>query len=310
MPALSIQFLLLLQLTLPSAKEWNDSILPSSQAAQLGKIALQEDEPGAQALQLIGHIHSRSAVEFITKNAPPGELSALLSKISDTAGSLPSFVGGGIRTQLFLEWVNQQFTTQPARLVGGYLAILLGSALGIALQIYLTYRLPNFLDLTRISSSLIQGVITGFVFSLGIFVSRLGVERFGRIPYALRFAVSSILGAVGTSAAIFLFHVLFLNTMPSGLLIPLGCFIIACSHSLGGLIPWRAVKMMLSVAAIFFAMIGTWWIHNTFSTSVTDLTPLFHYDAQWTFTQISLTALCAALGMGVPGNLSRLDIRD
>lgn len=310
MPTLAAQFLSLLQSILPSMKEWNDSVIPPPQALQLGKIAMQENELGSQALQLISHIHSQSAVEFVTKNAAAGELPTLLSKIHDAAGSLPAFVSGSIRTQLFLEWANQQFTTQPARLVGGYLMALLGSTIGIALQIYLTYRLPNFLDLTRISSSLIQGLITGFVFSLGIFVSRLVVERFERVPHPLRIVVSSILGTIGISAAIYLFHVLFLNTMPSGLLIPLGCFIIACSYSLGGLIPWRALKMMLSVAAVFLAILGTWWVHVMFSASVTDLTPLFHYDAQWSFTQVALTALCVALGMGVFANLARLDLRD
>jgi serine/threonine protein kinase len=309
-PALSLQFLSLLQSMLPSTKEWNDTIIPPAYASQLGKMALQENELGTQALQLIGHIHSRTAVEFVTKHAAPDELSMLLSRIRDVAGGLPSSVHGGIRTQLFLEWANQQFTTQPARLVGGYITALLGSTLGIGLQIYLTYRLPNFLDLTRISSSLIQGLITGFVFSLGIFVSRLVVERFERVPFLWRFGVASILGTLGMSVGIFLFHVLVLGTVPSGLLIPLGCFIIACSFSLNGLIPWRLGKMMLSSVAIFGAILGTWWIHHMFSLSITQLTPLFHYDAQWSFVRIGMTMPCVALSMGIFANLARLDLHE
>lgn len=309
-PALSVQLLSLLQLMVPSGDQWNDSIVPPAQGMLLGRAALQESDLGSQAQQLIGHVRSRSAVEFVVKNAKQDELSTVLSKIREIAGSLPASVNSGIRTQLFFEWVNQQFTTQPARLVGGYLTALLGSTMGIALQIYLTYRLPNFLDLTRISSSLIQGLITGFVFSLGIFVSRLFVERFERVSFILRFGIASILGTLGTSAAILLFHVLFLNTMPSGLLIPIGCFVIACSYSLNPLVPWRVAKMILSTLAIFLVIVGTWWIHAMFSTSITDLTPLFHYDAQWSFGQVGFTALCVAISMAVFGNLSRLDIRE
>jgi serine/threonine protein kinase len=309
-PALSVQLFSLLQLMVPPGDQWNDSIIPASQGILLGRAALQESELGSQAQQLIGHVRSRSAVEFVVKNAKGDELSTVLSKIRDIAGSLPAFVNSSIRTQLFFEWVNQQFTTQPARLVGGYLTALLGSTMGIALQIYLTYRLPNFLDMARISSSLIQGLIIGFIFSLGIFVSRLFVERFERVSFVLRFGIASILGTLGTSAAILSFHVLFLDTMPSSPLIPLGCFMIACSYSLNYLIPWRVGKMMLSTVAIFSAIVGTWWIHDMFSASITDLTPLFHYDAQWSFAQVGLTALCVAISMAFWGNLSRLDIRE
>lgn len=117
------------------------------------------------------------------------------------AGSLPSIVSGTVRTQVFFEWLNQQITAQPARLAAGYATALLGSTLGIASQIYLTYRLPDFMDLARISSSLIQGLLTGFVFSFGIFLSRLVTERFKTASFLLRFGLGSIAGAFTMSAA-------------------------------------------------------------------------------------------------------------
>jgi hypothetical protein len=309
-PAVGAQLLALVQSILPAGSEWNDLLIPTPQGTNLGKLALLENEQGDRALELISHARSRSAVEFITKNASRERLSALLTQISNKTGSLPALVKSGVRTQILVDSLSQQLTAQPARLIAAYGTALLGSTLGIALQIYLTYRLPNYMDLTRISSSLIQGLIIGFVFSLGIFLSRLAVERFGHIPFLLRFGTAVLLGGSVTSVAILLFHLLFLNTMPSGPLIVAGCFMIAASYALHGLIPWRIVKMMVSSLAVFGAILGTWGLHTTFSKSITELTPLFQYDLQWSLVRVAVTALCVAIPIGVLGSLLRLDIQE
>jgi hypothetical protein len=276
----------------------------------LGRAALADSEAGQHAVRLIAHFHSKSAVEFILKNAARTQLPVILLKLQDASGNLPSSVGGPIKVQVFFEWANQQLTTQPTRLAAGYATALIGSTLGIASQIYLTYRLPDFLDLTRISSALIQGLITGFVFSLGIFLSRLVMERFKKASFFARFSFASIIGTLIMSAALFLFHLLFLNTMPAGSLIPLGCFVIACSYSAGGLIPWRFVKIIFTMASVIAAIVGTWLIHVNFSATIADLTPLFQYDATWSLTQISFVAFCVSLGVGVLGNIPPMDIQD
>jgi serine/threonine-protein kinase len=309
-PTLATQLLSGVQLITPPNHAWNDSTLPVEQGMLLGRAALVDNEAGDHAVQLIAHFHSKSAVEFILKNAARTQLPGILLKLQEASGSLPSSVGSHIKTQVFFEWANQQITTQPTRLAAGYATALIGSTLGIASQIYLTYRLPDFLDLTRISSSLIQGLITGFVFGLGIFLSRLIMERFKKASFFVRFSFASLIGALVMSAALFLFHLLFLNTMPAGWLIPLGCFVIACSYSVGGLIPWRFVKMMLTMASVVAAIVGTWLIHVNFSAAITDLTPLFQYDATWSLIQISFTAFCVSLGVGVLGNIPPMDIQD
>lgn len=308
--ALATQLLSGVQLITPPNHAWSDSTLPMEQGLLLGRAALADTEAGNHAVQLIAHFHSKSAVEFILKNAVRTQLPAILLKLQDASGNLPSLVGGPIKAQVLLEWANQQITTQPTRLVAGYATALIGSTLGIASQIYLTYRLPDFLDLTRISSSLIQGLITGFVFSLGIFLSRLIVERFKKASFFVRFGFATMIGGLVMSTAFFLFHLLFLNTMPSGFLIPLGCFVIAGSYSAGGLIPWRFVKIIFTMASVIAAIVGTWLIHVNFSATIADLTPLFQYDATWSLAQISFAALCVSLGVGVLGNIPPLDIQD
>lgn len=309
-PMLASRLLSGLRSITPPDTAWNDSMLSMEQGALLGKAALMQTEAGEQALRLIAHLHSLVALEYILKNANRDRLPFILLEIQNLAGSLPSIVSGTVRTQVFFEWLNQQITAQPARLAAGYATALLGSTLGIASQIYLTYRLPDFMDLARISSSLIQGLLTGFVFSFGIFLSRLVTERFKTASFLLRFGLGSIAGAFAMSAAFYLFHLLFLNTMPSGFLIPLGCFVIACSFSAGRLIPWRLVKMIVSIAAVIVAIVGTWWIHSNFSASITSLTPLFLYDRGWAITQIGFTAFCVAIWMGILGHVPALDIRE
>ncbi len=309
-PAVSAQLLSLLSLIVSPGREWNDEIIPPTQGAHLGKLALQENDLGNQAVELIIRVRSKSAIEFLTKNASHGELSFLLSTISERTGSLPASVSGSLRARIFLDSLGQQLTTQPARLVGAYGMALLGSVIGITLYAYLAVRLADFMDLERISTSLFRGVITGFVFSLGIFLSRLIVERFEQASFPFRFGFAAIIGTLVTSAAVFLFHIVFVNTTPSGFLIPAGCSLIAVSFSLGRLIPWRAAKMALSSMAIFAAIAGTLWVHRTFATFITELTPLFQFDAQWSFAQISLTALLIALSIGIPGHLVRLDIHE
>jgi serine/threonine protein kinase len=309
-PAVAAQLLSLVQLIVPASREWNDEIIPAAQGARLGEFALRENDLGSQAVELIIRARSKSAIEFLTKNASHGELSFLLSTISERTGSLPASVSGGLRTRIVLDSLGQQLTAKPARLVAAYGMALLGSVIGITLYAYLAVRLADFMDLERISTALFRGVVTGFVFSLGIFLSRLISERFEQVSFPFRFVFAVAAGTLGTSAALFLFHVVFVNTTPSGFLIPAGCFLIACSYSLGQLIPWRAAKMAISSMAVFAAIVGTLWIHRTFATFITELTPLFQFDPQWSFAQISLTALLIALSIGIPGNFVRLDIHE
>jgi hypothetical protein len=190
-----------------------------------------------------------------------------------------------------------------------YLLAFLGSAAGIGLQVYLTLYLPNFLDMARVSASLERGLIIGSVFGLGIFLARLITERFSIVRPLSRVFFGTLAGGMLTNAAFLIFHVLFLNTPPRGYLITLGCLFISLAFAIGGLIRPRPVKMLLSSASVFTAIVGTWWLHLNLSASVLNLTPLFRYDQSWTLLQVMLTALAVSLSIGVPANLIRLSIR-
>jgi len=289
---------------------WNDPPLNPEQIKRLGELALEDSEIGDTAAELIGHLRSPSAVKVVLNHENGGRKIDVLLLIQRVAGSLPSFVPGSIRLRLSMEWMLQRLTQQPVKLISVYMLAFLGAALGIALQVYLTYNLPDFSDLARIATSLERGLIIGSVFGLGIFATRVIAERFYTSNAILSIFLGTIAGAIGMNIALYIFHVLFLNTSPRGFLISLGCLMIALTFALGGLIRSTLIKMLLSSVSILGVIIGTWLIHVNLAASPIELTPLFRYDYAWSLIQVILTALAVAFPMGIFGNLISLYIKD
>ncbi len=96
----------------------------------------------------------------------------------EAAGSLPSILPGRQRLSLSLEWFARWLVSNLAFLLGVFGLAALGVFLGFGAHVYLTYRLPNFMDLTRISIAVERGLFMGFVFGFGIFFTRLLAEQF------------------------------------------------------------------------------------------------------------------------------------
>jgi hypothetical protein len=289
---------------------WKDPSLNPNQIRRLGVLALEDSEAGDTTAELIGHIRSPSAVQVVLNHVDEERKIAALLLIQQVAESLPSFVPGRIRFRLSLEWILQRLTQRPVNLVGAYMMAFLGAALGVGLQVYLTYNLPDFLDIARITTSLEQGLIIGSVFGLGIFLTRVITERFLTSSTLLRIFLGTIAGGLGMNIALFIFHVLFLNTRPQGILITLGCTMIALAFALGSLIRSRLIRMFFSSVSILMAIIGTWLIHINLTNSPVELTPIFRYAYAWPLTQVLLTALGVAFLMGIFGNLISLSIKD
>ncbi|HLO29657.1 MAG TPA: serine/threonine-protein kinase [Anaerolineales bacterium] len=289
---------------------WRDPPLNPDQIKHLGVLALEDSQSGDTAAELIGHLRSPSAVQVILRHPDEGRKIDALLLIQRVAGSLPSFVPGGVRLRLSLEWVLQRLMQQPVSLFGAYLVAWLGTALGIGLQVYLTYNLPDWMDIARISTSLEQGLIIGSIFGLGIFLSRAIIERFRTSNTFLRVTFGTIAGVLGMNIALFIFHVLFLSTPPRGFLITLGCALIALTFALSSLLRSRLVKILLSSLSILMAITGTWLIHVNLAASPVELTPVFRYDYTWPLAQVIFTALVVALPIGIFGNLISLSIKE
>jgi hypothetical protein len=122
--------------------------------------------------------------------------------------------------------------------------------------------------------------------------------------------MATILGCTELNIALLIFHVLFLNTPPSGLLITAASLLVALTFAVGGLFSSRILRMFLSSVSVFAAVLGTWWIHIHYAASIVDLAPVFRYDYAWSLTQISTTALAIACLIGIFGNLINLSIVD
>ena len=289
---------------------WNDVSLNTDQMKRLGIQALEDSDVGDIAAGLIGHLRSASAVQVILDQVDEERKYGTLLLIQQTAGSLPSFMDGNVRFRLTLEWVLLRLLQQPVRLISAYVASFLGASLGIGVQIYLTYRLPTFFDTARITASLEQGLIIGTVFGLGIFLSRVIVERFQTSRILPRILLGTISGGLVMNIALFIFHVLFLNTLPMGLLITAGCILVALFFSIGGLLRSRVLKVILTTASVFGAITGTWLMHVSSAATSLDLTPIFKYDYDWTLPEISSAAIGVAIFMGTLGNLIDLSALD
>jgi len=290
---------------------WNDfSLLDPNQFKQLGDLAVEDSEFGDTTAKLIGHIRSSLAVKVILNQSNKERRNIALLLIQKEAESLPSFVKGSVRFKLSMEWVLQRLIEQPINLIGAYVMSFLGAALGIGLQSYLTYNLPDFFDIERITVSMEQGLIVGSIFGLGIFLARVIIERFQSSSALLRTIFGTITGAIGMNIALLIFHILFVKTVPQGFLITTGCMMIALTFSIGGFFRSRLLKMILSSASILLAIVGTWWIHISFAASNVELTPILRYDYDWTLIQIVPIALGIALLIGIFGNLINLTIKD
>jgi serine/threonine protein kinase len=309
-PALAEKLLAGLQLLIPPGSAWGSPSLSPELNNLLGDLAVEDSDVGDQAARLIGHLQSPSAVKIILNKAGGDRLIPILLEIQQSAGGLPAFIPLSTRIRVTLEWIAQGLTVQPARLFGAYMLALAGATLGIATQAYLTYRLPEFMDVARISSSLEQGLITGSIFGLGILVTRVIVERFSRANSWLRIILATAAGASVMNIAVFVFHVLFINTPPSGFLITLGCLLISFAFAWGGLIRFRWGAMVLSFSAVVLAICGTWWVHVSMAAAITDWTPMFQYDYSWTPLQILFTSAIVAAWISILGNLLRLTAKE
>ncbi len=291
---------------------WNEGTLSLNPvlARQLGGIALEDTDAGDAAAVLIGHLRSIPAVQVITDHQDEERKIAALLLIQETAGSLPTYVQGRVRFRLRLEWAVQRLIQQPVRLASAYVLAFLAASLGVGIQVYLTFNLPDFFDAGRITVSLERGLIVGAVFGLGIFMTRVLVERFHTSRVFPRIVFGTIVGGLGMNLGMLVFHVIFLHTPPRGLLITGGCMLIALAFVVGSFSHSYLFRVLLTTVAVLAAIMGTWWVHVNFADSNLSLTPIFRYEYSWSFMRVSLTALWSALPIGILGNMINLSIEE
>ena len=298
----------LLRLLFPAAKKWRETAFSAQDDLNLALLANQKTSAGDEAAMLIGHIHSKSAAVEVLNTADSDRRIPAFLAIQSAAGSLPTTIPISLRLIVTGKWLGQVLTARPLSLLLVFTMAFLGTALGASIQIYLTYRLPNFLDMERIIISLERGAFLGVIFGLGILLTRLIAERLTVMEVIPRVILSTITGGLVFSIGLFTYDVLILKNVPNGILMMTGCLLIALGYALGPLFHARLARIAVSLLFIFSAIAGTWWVHTSLSAIPTRLSPIFFYDYSWTNVQVLGVVLLVALSMAVFGNLFDLSM--
>ena len=298
--------LTILEKSVPAAKTWRETALGPVSDKLLAALALNRPPAGDLAARTIGRIRSTLAVREL-ESSRAGRRNIALSIVQQEAGSLPGSIPRGVRLRIFISWVLARLGERPERLLQAYGWIVLGVALTVGMQVFITYRLPQFMDTLRILSSLERGGIFGLLFGLGILVSRVTVERFPESKKGLRVLAGVFLGTFLLNAAVFIYDVLLNEIVPTGLLLTTGCLMVALGFSLAGLARKAGIRMLIALPFVFAAISITWLLHLALLQAGIEMTPLFYYDVSWPQAQILLTILVISLPMAGISTLGSLD---
>jgi serine/threonine protein kinase len=288
---------------------WQTSIPDTRQVQALAHLACENTPIGDRAARLIGRLHSTQAVAVLLTRANEVRRNRALFGVLEAAGSLPSNLPRNLRLSLSMEWLANWLASNLASLLGVYGLAALGVFLGFGAQVYLTYRLPNYMDLTRISVAVERGLFMGFAFGFGIFVTRLLSEILPSSKTLVRMAIATLVGGTILTVGLLLYDILFLNTLPGGVLFAAGCFFISAGYAFAQWVRPVAAKISITGMVIFLALIGTWFGHIAMAPSPTGLAPIFFYDYGWPMAQILGTMLVASLPMAVFGSLGKIPRR-
>lgn len=288
----------------PPSPSWRPNAVGGDADQRLAELALEPPPMGSSAARLVGRLRSQAALDHISSQPEGERRNAALLEIREAAGSLPGSVAAGKRLEVAAESTFRRLFARPGNLLGTFALIGLGFALGGGLLTYLTVRMSGFLDLLRFTMSLERGVILGFLLGIGVFVTRVIMERLPDMKAWARVLLGTLCGGALLTLGLTLYQAIWNDNVPRGILIAVGCFLIALGFALAGLIRYRLIRMLITSTVILLAVAGTWWAYTT-----TSLTPMFFFELEWSFPKILGTILFFAVPSAVFGNLGKLALQ-
>ena len=199
-----------------------------------------------------------------------------------------------------------RFIDRPLSLLAVFLMAYLGSAISAGIQNYLIIRIPNYMDVVRISVSLERGLFLGAFFGAGILLTRLIVERSPHSKVLPRLTIATIIGGSIFSIGLFTYDILLVKIDLYGMLFPAGCMLAAFGFAQGSLIRSGLLRMLVTAGVVFSALALTWIIHIVLLNTGLNLSPLFYYEYTWSPWQILGTMLIFSLPISCFGNLLSL----
>jgi len=292
----------------PASNHWRSATFGAEADRLLAALALEPSPEGYDAAALIGTLRSTLAVETILNSEAGKRRNDTLLAVQQSAGSLPPSIPDRIRLESTGRWFTRRLFDQPLRILSVYGWIVLGIALSVGLQTYLTYRLPEFMDTLRVLGSLERGAILGLILGIGILATRVIVERLPEINGFLRTGAALLFGAILINIAFFIFDVLMNSLVPAGILVPAGSLLVAAGYGLGGLVKPRFVKILITSVFVGVAIAGSWAGHVLLSRMNIAMSPIFFYEYSWTTVQIFTTVLVVTIPMSILGNLGDLSL--
>jgi hypothetical protein len=214
--------------------------------------------------QLLGSRSADNQVQFVTT----------LMEVRQAAGNLPLSVPLWLRWQVAVKSAAQEFLDDRPTLFRAYLASALAAALSLGFYVYSLYVLPRFLDAARILNAIGSGLLFGLVIGLGIFCARLIAHRLRTVAPLPRLIAATGLGGVIMTAGFSGYHVLFLDSSPTGGLISIASLVIALGFGVGALLAVPGLLRALISSLTIAAVTGLAW-YLYLSTSVT---PLLYFE--------------------------------
>lgn len=288
--------LILLQSLLPEHEDWQDYAFSSELDGSLAQLALSDQVYSGQAIALIAQVKSIASLDTIIRisDAP----NKALGRIRELAGSLPASVGSGTRIRVFAHAAWTQITGDWNSALRIFLAASLAVALGLGIHVFITTRLPSYLDAGRLLNTLGSGLLFGPLIGLGVFLNRWLVQRMKVLSPLPRITLGILAGGLVVYLGFAAFHYLFLNASLTGIWMLVGSFIFSLGFSLGdGLAVKQGLRMFFASIFVGLALLITNELASKFGTS-----PMLYYEREETL----ITILLVLAFSGIVGIVSQL----
>jgi len=299
-PELTDQILtVLFNLTEPSIT-WREIAFGPLEDLKLARLAMIQSPSAFNATRLIGHSRSKTALQQILDDTQESHQMLLLASIHQAAGDLPDSLPRLFRLQIVLESMRREMLASPVALAKAFSLAALGSFLAFGLYTYFTYRLPTFMDTTRVLISFERGLFLAVPVALSFVLTRAIMQRWSWLSLGLRAGLASVTGGLIISTSFWLYSVAFLDVSPQGWLIAAGSWLIAAVVALGPS-QTRRLAVTLTFITTWGAFMLTWWLGT-----VTGMSPLFFFESSWSAIQIG--ALCAVMALLLSEGIDLLNI--
>jgi serine/threonine protein kinase len=253
-------FKLLLISTTPSNR-WHRASITEAADLILASLAQYDEDIREEAARLIGIVKSEIAVEILlsgTEDNPHPDTEALI-EVWESAGSMPRGIDPAVKLQLGLELGWKQVSRDRGKLITAFLSTALAGALAVGLHVFISLRVPSFVNVSRILNMLGNGLLFGPLIALGVFLSRWISLRLKVLSNPSRIAAGIVVGGFLTSLAFMLFHIMYLNAYPSGPLVTISSLVLVSGFVLTNLIPSKIwLQMLGSTVSTALAIILSW----------------------------------------------------